>query len=76
MIIFPQGYLPIPKASTRERIVANTQIFDFELTEDEVEHLDSLDEGRPRLESYDMCAHSVCVATSALVTDWEVTTCP
>lgn len=51
-----KDYLPIPKASSKERIIANTQIFDFELTQEEMDHLDSLDE--------------------ALVTDWEVTTCP
>ena len=40
-----QGYLPIPKASSRPRIESNAQIFDFELTLEEVAHLDSLDEG-------------------------------
>ncbi|KAI0342931.1 aldo-keto reductase [Trametopsis cervina] len=51
-----KGYIPIPKSASKERIIANTQIYDFELSEEEVDHLDSLDE--------------------ALVTDWEVTTCP
>lgn len=50
------GFIPIPKASSKERIIANTQIYDFELTKEEMAHLESLDE--------------------ALVTDWEVTTCP
>lgn len=49
-------YIPIPKSSSKERIIANTQIYDFELTKEEVAYLDTLDE--------------------ALVTDWEVTTCP
>ncbi|KAI0806143.1 aldo-keto reductase [Irpex lacteus] len=51
-----KGFIPIPKASSKERIISNTQIYDFELSDDEMKHLDSLDE--------------------ALVTDWEVTTCP
>ena len=45
MPAFMQGFIPIPKASSKERIVANAQIYDFELSEDEVKHLDSLDEG-------------------------------
>lgn len=40
-----QGYIPIPKASSIERIIANTQIYDFELSEEEMCHLNSLDEG-------------------------------
>ncbi|KAF7796026.1 hypothetical protein EIP86_007195 [Pleurotus ostreatoroseus] len=51
-----KGYIPIPKSASGERIISNTQLYDFEIAEDEMKHLDSLDE--------------------ALVTDWEVTTCP
>jgi diketogulonate reductase-like aldo/keto reductase len=40
-----QGYVPLPKSSNNERLVSNTQIFDFELQKEEVEHLDTLDEG-------------------------------
>ena len=42
---FIKGYIPIPKSSSKERIVANTHIFDFELADDEMRHLDTLDEG-------------------------------
>ena len=40
-----QDFIPIPKASSKERIAANTEIYDFELTKEEIAHLDSLDEG-------------------------------
>lgn len=39
-----KGYVPLPKSSSKHRIESNTQIFDFALTKEEVEHLDSLDE--------------------------------
>ncbi|KIJ14448.1 alcohol dehydrogenase [Paxillus involutus ATCC 200175] len=39
-----KGYVPLPKSSNNERLVSNTQIFDFELQKEEVEHLDTLDE--------------------------------
>ncbi|KIK97026.1 hypothetical protein PAXRUDRAFT_137191 [Paxillus rubicundulus Ve08.2h10] len=39
-----KGYVPLPKSSNNERLVSNTQIFDFELQEEEVDHLDALDE--------------------------------
>ncbi|KAI0703773.1 aldo-keto reductase [Cytidiella melzeri] len=51
-----KGYIPIPKSASQERITSNTHIYDFELSEEEMTRLLSLDE--------------------ALVTDWEVTTCP
>ncbi|TFK73282.1 aldo-keto reductase [Pluteus cervinus] len=39
-----KGYIPLPKASSKQRIVDNTLIFDFALTEDEIKELDALDE--------------------------------
>jgi len=40
-----KGYVPLPKSSAKERILTNSQVFDFELTEEDVAHLDTLDEG-------------------------------
>ncbi|KAF9223346.1 aldo-keto reductase [Gyrodon lividus] len=39
-----KGYVPLPKSSQKGRLISNTQIFDFELQMEEVEHLDALDE--------------------------------
>ncbi|XP_006458983.1 hypothetical protein AGABI2DRAFT_149224 [Agaricus bisporus var. bisporus H97] len=39
-----KGYITIPKSSHRDRIIANTEIFDFKLTWDEIAQLDALDE--------------------------------
>ncbi|OCH94827.1 Aldo/keto reductase [Obba rivulosa] len=39
-----KGYIPIPKSHSKHRIESNLRVFDFELTEDEIEHLDSLNE--------------------------------
>lgn len=39
-----QGFIPLPKSVSRERIIFNTQIYDFAMTEDEMKELDSLDE--------------------------------
>jgi len=39
-----KGYLPIPKSSQKTRIESNTKVYDFELTDAEVAHLDTLDE--------------------------------
>jgi diketogulonate reductase-like aldo/keto reductase len=36
-----KGFITIPKSSKQERIVANAQIFDFELTDQEMQTLDS-----------------------------------
>lgn len=38
-----RGNLVIPKSVTKERIASNIQIFDFDLTADEVAELDALD---------------------------------
>ncbi|MCR4908280.1 MAG: aldo/keto reductase [Lachnospiraceae bacterium] len=37
--LLQKGILPIPKASSEEHIIANTEVFDFSLTEDEVSML-------------------------------------
>ena len=39
------GLIVIPKSSNPERIQANIDVFDFNLTEDDVKKLDSLDRG-------------------------------
>jgi diketogulonate reductase-like aldo/keto reductase len=41
-----KGVITIPKSSKRERILANADIFDFELTPDDMANLDSLDRGQ------------------------------
>jgi len=38
-----KGVITIPKSSKRERIIANADIFDFELTREDMANLDSLD---------------------------------
>ncbi|KAK1221941.1 hypothetical protein PQX77_015231 [Marasmius sp. AFHP31] len=40
-----KGYVAIPKSSSKKRIVSNTNIFDFELSDQEMAQLDALDEG-------------------------------
>ncbi|TIA72048.1 hypothetical protein E3P91_02223 [Wallemia ichthyophaga] len=39
-----KGYIPLPKSVKRERLKANKNIFDFELSQDDMAELDSLDE--------------------------------
>jgi len=39
-----KGYIPLPKSVNKTRIESNVNIFDLELTQDEMDHLDSLDE--------------------------------
>lgn len=40
-----KGYVVIPKSSHKNRIQSNLNIFDFELGDNEISHLDGLDEG-------------------------------
>jgi diketogulonate reductase-like aldo/keto reductase len=40
-----KGWVPLPKSDTPERIVENANVYDFELTREDMERLDGLDEG-------------------------------
>lgn len=44
-----QGFIPLPKSSSKARIESNLQVFDFELTDQEIAELDALDECKPFL---------------------------
>ncbi|MEC8830913.1 MAG: aldo/keto reductase [Bacteroidota bacterium] len=41
-----KGVVTIPKSSKKERIIANSDLFDFELSEEDVALLDGLDKGK------------------------------
>jgi len=41
-----KGFVPLPKSSTPSRIHSNANLYDFELTEDEIQTLDALDRGK------------------------------
>ncbi|EPQ57634.1 Aldo/keto reductase [Gloeophyllum trabeum ATCC 11539] len=41
-----RGFTPLPRSSKPERIRSNAQIFDFELSEDDMEKLNALDRGK------------------------------
>ncbi|EJF60435.1 Aldo/keto reductase [Dichomitus squalens LYAD-421 SS1] len=40
------GFVPLPKASHRERILSNSQVYDFELSDEDMAALDALDKGK------------------------------
>lgn len=42
-----QGFIPLPKSSSKARIESNLQVFDFELGDQDVAELDALDECKP-----------------------------
>lgn len=37
--------MPLPKSDTAERIAANADVFDFDISADDMDLLDSLDQG-------------------------------
>lgn len=41
-----KGVVPIPKSSKKARIIANSELFDFTLSDEDVKLLDSLDKGK------------------------------
>lgn len=40
-----KGWIPLPKSDTPERIVQNMEIYDFNISNEDMETLDGLDEG-------------------------------
>jgi len=40
-----KGFVPLPKSATRDRIHSNANLYDFELTEDDMQALEALDRG-------------------------------
>lgn len=38
------GYVPLPKSVHKERIESNAQVFDFEISEEDMKQLDKFDE--------------------------------
>jgi len=40
-----KGYVPLPKSAKAERIESNANVYDFELSKEDMAHLDSLDQG-------------------------------
>ncbi|EJF64845.1 Aldo/keto reductase [Dichomitus squalens LYAD-421 SS1] len=40
------GFVPLPKSSRPERVLSNSEVYDFELDEDDMAALDALDKGK------------------------------
>jgi len=47
------GFLPLPKTSTFERVKENADIFDFELTSEDMEKIDQFEGKAGRMENPD-----------------------
>lgn len=73
MVKCPQGYIPIPKSASKKRVISNTEVFDFNMTDDEIKGLDALDECECSIRSYPAFADGFY---TDLVTDWDPTDCP
>ena len=41
-----KGVVTIPKSSKKERILANADLFDFEISQEDMHHLDAMDQGK------------------------------
>ena len=43
---FRDSFVPLPKSSRPERVLTNSQVYDFELSEEDMAALDALDKGK------------------------------
>lgn len=76
MSVLLQGYIPLPKSSSKRRIESNVNVYDFELSSDEIAHLDSLNEGMDALLFEITAWKHLSTGFLDLVTDWDPTKCP
>ena len=53
-----RGVIVIPKSVTKSRIAENTQIFDFELTSDEIDQLETLNKNIRYVHAQDLAGHT------------------
>lgn len=68
-----QGFICIPKSSKKERVISNANVYDFELSDEEMASLDSLDECQS---SHLLISVYHTEYFLDLVTDWDPTGCP
>ena len=40
------NFVPLPKSAKPERVVSNAQVYDFELSKEDMQALDALDKGK------------------------------
>lgn len=52
-----RGFVTVPKSSSPERIAGNIAIFDFELTQDEIDQINALDRGEEGVTDSDKFGH-------------------
>ena len=41
-----RGFVPLPKSAKPERVVSNADVYNFELSDEEMSQLDALDQGK------------------------------
>jgi diketogulonate reductase-like aldo/keto reductase len=41
-----KGFVPLPKSNNEQRIVDNANLYDFELSDEDMQKLDALDKGK------------------------------
>lgn len=68
----------MPKTLSKKRVISNTHVYDFELSDEDMKHLDSFDEGAHRisLPSIRLRLRQLTVVVIGLVTDWDPTDDP
>ena len=45
-VAFVRSFVPLPKSANPDRVVSNAQVYDFELSAEDMKTLDSLDRGK------------------------------
>ena len=57
ILYVPRSYVPLPKSDTPSRIHSNANLYDFKLTEDDIQKLDALDQGKAGAISWNPVDH-------------------